>query len=947
MKNRLHVKFFVLLVWVAALGNPSAAEITLIKDPANPTIKVAADDIKKALVSAGHNVMEAPLTGLNQAASNTQVVLATWNDGEAKTALQANGGNLPASLKAEGFSLRVTTQNGKTIYWVIGRDRIGTLYGGFDIAESIIDGGLAAIVPGDHNPYLEKRGIKMNIPLDARNPAYADWGTAAQQSIKEVWDMNFWTEQLDRMARNRYNAYTLWNCHPFPSLVKVEKFPQVALADVKVADGIDFKKKYSSYSNDGGNQADAEILANLKTIKTLSIDEKIKFWQQVMQYGHDRGISFYFYTWNIFLFGAEGKHGINQNNWQSNANLKEYFRESVKAMLATYPHLAGIGITAGEGFSKGGVEEKEQWLFEAYGKAFLEYRKENPERRLEFVHRNWWSDANVINRIFKPLIDDPGITFNYSYKYAFAHLYTWSDKQLHVKNKVNEHISSLPPGGKYWWNLRNDDIFNFRFGSHGFIKEFIETLPPANAGVGFHMGSDGYVWTREFTDKDPEPTRILEMEKHWYNFKLWGRLGYNPNTPASIFEKEAKRRMPGVDVNNLMKAWNAASLIIPAVNRFHWHQWDFQWSPEYSSSQSGYHDVLEALWGNNGGDKVAAELKGYANTVFTTVPLLRGAGGRELRKTLGDLEALAHLGNYYAEKISAAQDHKAGNKSAAVNHATLAAEHWRKYASVASSQYTDQILGRGGPMSWKGIFQKVLGDINKVGGNPNLASAIPTEGGMILEAEEATLVKGSKASTGKGFTGTGFVDFGAGTGGSLTWNYEAPHDGEYLLEFRYALNSGELEGNVDINGKPAAGPLEFWTTSGNSTWGWDRKTVTLAKGKNEIRLSSTGKLPLMDHVNILQTGKAHVAGIEEDLAARFGIHSLSSQGVFFELGQDVAYSLQVYSLQGKLLFNIPNGRGAGGRQFVEFPKTQIRPGLNVLVVKSGESTWKQKFFAMD
>jgi hypothetical protein len=34
------------------------------------------------------------------------------------------------------------------------------------------------------------------------------------------------------MARHRYNVLSLWSLHPFPSLVKVPEFPDVALDDV-------------------------------------------------------------------------------------------------------------------------------------------------------------------------------------------------------------------------------------------------------------------------------------------------------------------------------------------------------------------------------------------------------------------------------------------------------------------------------------------------------------------------------------------------------------------------------------------------------------------------------------------------------------------------------------------------------------------------------------------
>ena len=36
-----------------------------------------------------------------------------------------------------------------------------------------------------------------------------------------------------KLASHRYNYISLWNLHPFPSLVKVPDYPDVALDDVK------------------------------------------------------------------------------------------------------------------------------------------------------------------------------------------------------------------------------------------------------------------------------------------------------------------------------------------------------------------------------------------------------------------------------------------------------------------------------------------------------------------------------------------------------------------------------------------------------------------------------------------------------------------------------------------------------------------------------------------
>ena len=107
------------------------------------------------------------------------------------------------------------------------------MYGGLDLAEAIRLGTLATIKDADHEPFIVRRGLKFNIPLDARTPSYSDAGDAAQQNIPEMWSRDFWHEFLDEMARHRFNVLSLWNLHPFPSLVKVPEYPDVALNDVK------------------------------------------------------------------------------------------------------------------------------------------------------------------------------------------------------------------------------------------------------------------------------------------------------------------------------------------------------------------------------------------------------------------------------------------------------------------------------------------------------------------------------------------------------------------------------------------------------------------------------------------------------------------------------------------------------------------------------------------
>jgi hypothetical protein len=52
------------------------------------------------------------------------------------------------------------------------------------------------------------------------------------------------------------------------------------------------------------------------------------------------------FTWNIFPFGAEPKHGITAS--PTIETTLAYFRASVRELAIKYPLLAGIGSTAGD-----------------------------------------------------------------------------------------------------------------------------------------------------------------------------------------------------------------------------------------------------------------------------------------------------------------------------------------------------------------------------------------------------------------------------------------------------------------------------------------------------------------------------------------------------------------------------------------------------------------------
>jgi hypothetical protein len=125
--------------------------------------------------------------------------------------------------------------------------------------------------------------------------------------------------------------------------------------------------------------------------------------------------------------------------------------------------------------------------------------------------------------------------------------------------------------------------------------------------------------------------------------------------------------------------------------------------------------IREYLAGKKGGmtpPEVAAELESHARAALDAVAAMRPVKSKELRLTLGDLEAMSHLGNYYAAKILGATELARGNKPAAVRHLEAALEHWKKYAVVAGKQYKPQLLNRVGYVDLAALTAKVAADID-------------------------------------------------------------------------------------------------------------------------------------------------------------------------------------------------------------------------------------------
>ena len=309
------------------------------------------------------------------------------------------------------------------------------MYGGLELAEQIRTRGVDGVVDTDRNPYMSLRGTKFNIPLDLRTPSYSDMSDSAQANIDTVWDFDFWRAYLDQLARDRYNMVSLWNLHPFPSMVKVPEYPDVALADVWRSK-IQFDEDYSTRTTDIVTPA---MLANKEVVRKLTIEQKIDFWRRVMAIR--AAIATSPSTSSRGTSTPTASTASTASPTPSTIRRPSTTSAPACARCSAPIHCcAGIGLTAGENmgdasaYYSGGTDSfdaKENWLLATYGQGVLDAARAEPQRQFRLIHRQHESRAQDIAATFKPVIAQPNVDFVFSFKYAQAHVLSSTTQTFH------------------------------------------------------------------------------------------------------------------------------------------------------------------------------------------------------------------------------------------------------------------------------------------------------------------------------------------------------------------------------------------------------------------------------------------------------------------------------------------------------------------------------------
>jgi hypothetical protein len=817
---RLSYAFLMSALMVPMMG--FSETVGVFYDASVEQIKFAAGDIKTALASKGHTAELLSLTALNGTYANKKIVLALASNATVTSALSAQGGTAPTGLGEQAYALRTTTQ-GQTSFWVLGGDVTGTMYGGFQIAENIQSDGLSGSYSSQEAPFMQNRGMKLNMPLDRRIPTYVGSfkSRSTRFAIPVVWDSTFWKDLIDQQARSRYNLLSVWVHNPFPALVKTPGFEKATLPNIE------------GY-NDG-------------FVLNWDLDARVAYWRRIMQYAHSRGMSFYFFNWNIIVDYAGDRVSDSKKTGQypaitdaiGNSTTKDYLSKSFQALIATYPELDGFGVSMGDNMGSGVSEgAKQSWSWDVYGKTMKSYLDANPSRKFTLIHRSLGISPETFYPSYDALIKTPNAQVDFSVKYAMAHMYSTPTPSWTSDIKT---IASKFSSNKTYLTTRNDDFTYINWGDPKFVRDFLAGVPEKQVVKGMYIGADGWspARTYHYANNFKSLNGQLEVTRRWYMEMLWARLAYNPETKDEVFKKMLALRFPTLNADNLFNAWALASRPLPKMTELIMGEWtlDHDWWPEACWSDPGRHEGFRSIQGmageatkvGNGGTEpgttvangsklcdiaksaanacgtaknsymVANEMQADAEQAISLTNGMSTGGKQENDVAIRNIRQMAFLSDYYAHKIRGATYRKAQKKDSAIAAMGTAYCHWISYTRAMEEMYEPDTVREVTLSSWKFGDAAVLKEYTDLGGTgtPKCVELVGINGKSLLSNQKSVGIPHVIQISNSGLTlnlpAEGEYSLSLySAGGKLVYKSEpiAGAQGEYTLRFKKKMRQG-------------------------------------------------------------------------------------------------------------------------------------------------------------
>lgn len=505
--------FAYLVVGVLCQTAAASQTIRLLStSEASPRIVFGVSHLERALTDVGYDIAKSGSSG--QRPDERTVAVGRFDDAAIRTIASTNGSDtLAEQLGPEGFSIQLAGRSPV----VIGGGDSGVLYGCLELARRVRQSGR---LPDDleftSQPAFKLRGTCIGMQKTYRLPGRLIYEYPyTEELFPFFYDKTFWCEYLDMLAERRMNLLSLWNGHPFGSLVRLKDYPYA----VEVSED--------------------QFQRNVKMFRYITTEaDKRGIWVTQMFY-------------NILLpQPLAERHQLATQLDTPTPLAADYTRKAIAEFVKQYPSV-GLHVCLGEAMLD--VERQREWLTDVILRGVRDgMQQAGLQEEPPVMIRAHATDANVVIpaalKVYSNLYTES--------KYNGESLTTWQPRgsrqqahqdlaQLGSMHVVNVHIlANLEP---------------FRYGAQRFIKRSVIASRDRLGADGLHVYPLCYWnWPSSADATDPP---LKQIERDWIWFDAWARYAWDPD-----IDEDADREYWLGQLQERYGSRSAAELILEAYN---------------------------------------------------------------------------------------------------------------------------------------------------------------------------------------------------------------------------------------------------------------------------------------------------------------------------------------------------------------------------------------------
>ena len=678
----------------------NAATVCLVTDTSpGPAVRHGLEKLREAIAARGAAMPPSAAT-LAEARGSVAIV-AGLAGGQGQAAALCRELKLDAPAGAEALRVHRTKRGDMQVLLVCGSDDRGLMYALLDVARLV---GCAAS-PAD---------VLSEVKDVAEKPAVSERALSKytmQRAYFESYfhDPAYWAEYLDTLAASRFNTFVLifgyenggYFAPPYPYFVDAAGFDGVRVV---------------------GYSAERQK----RNVESLN---------RIIRMTHDRGMNFTLGIWDhIYRGGVQGPTadarkptpglvwGLTQDNLVAYTNA---------ALAGFLQEIRGIDAIQFRMHGESGLKRGEMDTFwtnvfrvmnqHAKGMRFDARAKEFPDSLIDKALQ-----MGVPMRICtKYWAEQMGMPFHPTHVNV---------QDQHNRRHGYADLLRYPQRYKMDWRLWNGGTTRvLLWGDPEYVRRFADSTRLYDG--------DGYEVNEPLATKmqdhphDEQPFDLMpparryytyEFERYWHFFQVFGRVGYNPDTAAELWDREFERRF-GREAGPLVeRGLHAASWVLPRINACVFPYSSFPttrgWAemqrrgdlPQYAAAEAS--DTEQFL---NMREAARLHLEGKTSAkvwpeqtarwfAATAAEVLRCADeaekcvgdkrSKEFDSTMADLRILANLSEFHARRIPAGlawcrytltKDPAAMDE--AINCEARAMEAWERIVAAAGDFYAKDL----------------------------------------------------------------------------------------------------------------------------------------------------------------------------------------------------------------------------------------------------------------